>query len=111
MDRSVVPTDRNATDLAEHTLEALDGVELTQELGERRKAARRHGLWAILGLSPAAVVPFIATAHEFGIALASACTVFVSGIEAWRAFQAHMDARECEARIRHTSATTGQLPD
>lgn len=89
---------------AEHTLETLERAELRQELEAKRVAARRHGLWAMVGLSPAAVVPLIVTAHEFGIVVASACTVFVSGVEAWRAIQAHMDAQECEARIRAVSA-------
>lgn len=100
MDNSSVPTTRNTPESAEGVLEKLDRAELTQQLQARRKAARRHGLWAVLGLSPAAVVPLILTAHELGIAIAAGCTVFVSGVEAWRAIQAHMDAKECEAALR-----------
>jgi hypothetical protein len=102
MDNSTVPTPRNAPKSAESVLEALNRAELTQQMEARRKAARRHGLWAVLGLSPAAFVPLILMAHELGIAIAAGCTFFVSGVEAWRAFQAHMDAKECEAALRET---------
>lgn len=102
VDDSDVPAGRSTPGSVERTLEILDQAELTQELEKRRMAARRHGLWAVLGLSPAAIVPFIATAHEFGIAAASACTIFVSGMEAWRAIQAHMDAKEYEAKMALT---------
>jgi hypothetical protein len=108
VDDSSVPMSRNTPESAEGVLEALNRAELTQQLEARRKAARRHGLWAVLGLSPAAVVPFILTAHELGIAVAVGCTVFVSGVEAWRAIQAHMDAEECDATLQEAE---GKLPD
>jgi hypothetical protein len=73
--------------------------DLEQRLRSARSSARRHGLWAVLGFSPGALIPMLGVLHEYGAAAVVAISVFVVGMEAWRAVQAHMDAAELAAKL------------
>jgi hypothetical protein len=73
--------------------------DLEERLRGARSAARRHGLWAVLGFSPGALIPMLGVLHEYGAAAAVAISVLVVGVEAWRAVQAHMDAAELAAKL------------
>jgi len=73
--------------------------DLEERLRSARSSARRHGLWAVLGFSPGALIPMLGVLHEYGAAAVVAISVFVVGVEAWRAVQAHMDAAELAAEL------------
>jgi len=73
--------------------------DLEERLRRARSSARRHGLWAILGFSPGALIPMLGAAHEFGVGAVVGVSFFVVGWEAWRAVQAHMDAAELAAKL------------
>ena len=73
--------------------------DLEERLRSARSSARRHGLWAFLGFSPGALIPMLGVLHEYGAAAVAAISVFVVGVEAWRAVQAHMDAAELAAKL------------
>ena len=73
--------------------------DLEERLRSARSSARRHGLWAFLGFSPGALIPMLGILHEYGAAAVAAISVFVVGVEAWRAVQAHMDAAELAAKL------------
>ena len=71
-------------------------VELNREIEAKRRSCRRHGIWALLGVSPAALLPILGLAVDFGGGVALAACVFVSGLESWRAVQAHADLKEAQ---------------
>lgn len=78
--------------------------DLEEQLQKRRRASRRHTLWAVLGVSPGAIVPLLAVASEFGITVVAALSFFVAAVEAWRAVQARADAQEIEEKLRQVSS-------
>lgn len=86
--------DRSSGGIA--ALQQSEVDDLSAQLESREAAARRHGLWAVLGVSPAALVPLIATASDFGVTALVAGSILVTGVEAWRALRARASA----ARIR-----------
>lgn len=80
--------------------------ELQAEIYDKRRSARRHTLWASLGVSPAGVLPMLGLGWDFGIAAVVSVSVAVSGIEAWRAVQAWADVREAEESLRQLPPAT-----
>jgi hypothetical protein len=89
---------------AERSLLEMDIRELEEQVRAARSAARRHTLWAVLGVSPGAVIPLLLTIHELGMAVIGAFSVFVAGVESWRAIQARMDAAELQERLSSLSS-------
>lgn len=85
--------------------------DLEERLRVRRRAARRHTLWAVLGVSPATLIPLLAAVHDFGPEIAGFAAVLVLGVEGWRAVQARADVREIEAALEEVDAALeGQAP-
>jgi len=74
-------------------------ADLRRRLAERRAAARRHGTWALLGLSPAALIPLVLWGNEYGVIGAVAASALVTITETWRAFKAGRDADRIEVRL------------
>lgn len=81
--------------------------DLELELESRRSAAHRHALWAMLGVSPGAVIPLLASFHEMGMVALAIGVLLVTGVEAWRAIQARMDAAELVQRLRRFGPEEG----
>jgi len=75
---------------ARHVLEA-ERKDLEAEIDKREAAARRHAFWAVLGVSPGAVIPLLFTVSEVGAAALVAGVVAMTGMEAWRAHKARRD--------------------
>jgi len=71
----------------------------------RRRAARRHTLWAILGVSPTTLIPLLAAVHDFGPEIVGVAAVVIVAIEGWRAVRARTDAREIEAALEEVEAS------
>lgn len=73
-----------------------------ERIAAGEKSARWHGIFALLGASPAALLPMVGIGIDFGpmaVLAASACVV---GIEAWRYRRAQAeveDAMEERARL------------
>ena len=69
------------------------------------KASSRHGIFALLGASPATLLPMLGVGIDFGpmaLLAASACVV---GLEGWRYFRAQAEVRDAlEERARLTAA-------
>ena len=77
---------------------ALDLQICEEEIAEHRRAARRHGLFTLLGASPASVLPMLGLAADFGFQMVVVASVFVAGLEAWRWVQARADQRTAEQK-------------
>lgn len=84
--------------LSERSEVALRLSENEARIADARKAVRRHSLFALCGLSPAAVLPILGLGADFGFEAAVLASVLVTGVESWRAVQAKADLREAEAR-------------
>lgn len=69
---------------------------LESEIKALRRRKNRHTLFALLGVSPAAVFPMLGLAVDFGWEIVGVASVFVVGWEAWRAVEASADLREAE---------------
>ena len=78
-------------------------AELETTLRATRAAARRHTLWGLLGASPGALIPLIATANQFGIAVAAGLSVVLAGVELWRGARLFNVAAALEHRLKATS--------
>jgi hypothetical protein len=75
-------------------------AEYDAQIAESKRKSRRHWLFATLGLSPAALLPILGLGMDFGPEIAVLATVFVTGIESWRAVQARADGKEAEEERR-----------
>lgn len=92
-----IPTKRGEVALLES-----ERAELETQFRATRAAARRHTLWAILGVSPGALIPLIVTANHFGIAMAAGLGVLLAGIEFWRGARLFNAAAGLESRLKVT---------
>jgi hypothetical protein len=88
----------------QHVRHGLAVREVEAEVGERRRAARWHTLWAFLGVSPAGALPMLGLGWDFGFGGVMMAGILITGIEAWRAVQAQADRREAEERLRQLRA-------
>lgn len=106
--RSTSPADVRSAELSFLRAEV---EELEERARLRRSAARRHRLWAVLGVSPGALIPLLVSVRELGAAGAVALSVLVVGVEAWRWIRAGMDAARLEARLDETRRRLSRLSD
>ena len=92
-------------------IEASEAAELAVEIEAREQAARRHTLWALLGVSPAGLIPLLAASSDFGVAALLTGAVCITGIEAWRALRARAEAAELRDELRHRASSTTSMSD
>jgi hypothetical protein len=85
-------------------------AELRESAERERASARRHALWALLGVSPGALVPLVGSAAEFGFAGLLAIGVAVFGIEGWRSIRASREAAKLERQLEQLDAEILSLP-
>lgn len=78
-------------------------AELETTLRATRAAARRHTLWGLLGVSPGALIPLIATANQFGLVVAAGFGIVLAGVELWRGARLFNVAAGLEHRLKATS--------
>lgn len=93
-DLSDHPTSSGRRALAE-----ADRLDLRERIRKRRSAARFHTIWAFLGISPPALLPFLVVLTEAGFAMAIVFAFFIGGVESWNAIQAWMDVRMLEEEL------------
>ena len=74
-------------------------ADVSRELEARERAARRHTVWALLGVSPAAAIPLVATASEFGMWALLAGMTAVALRETLGAVRAHRDVAELREKL------------
>ncbi len=94
------------------SLDRADASDLQCQLNERERAARRHTVWALLGLSPAGLIPLFAVANELGGYALFGAAIVISGIEASRAIKARGEALELREKLHSLSSpwTSSSLP-
>ena len=80
-------------------LEEADADDITSRLAERERDAKRHTLWALLGVSPAALIPLVATASELGVWAVLVGMSLVVVKEALAAFKARADVSELREEL------------
>ena len=85
-------------------------AELHRAVLRKRAAARRHGLWALLGISPGAAVPLLGSTAEFGMAGLLAIGAAVFAVEGWRSIRASRAANELERELGDLDAEIRALP-
>lgn len=64
---------------------------------EAKREATRHGLFTLLGASPATLIPMLGVGVDFGMGALLAASVLVSGLEGWRWFRADREVKQAEA--------------
>lgn len=84
-------------------LDEADTQDIAARLAEKERKAKLHTMWAVLGVSPAALIPLIATASEFGVWAAAVGMSVIVVKEAVAAMGAGRDAsalrRELHGRL------------
>lgn len=91
MSDAVPPVKPEATQLARQ----LDACGSRIELA--RKAAHRHGIFALLGVSPASILPMVGLGIDFGRIGLLGATLVVGGLETWRWVRARAELRDAKA--------------
>lgn len=76
-----------------------DHDDLMEELEAAQKAELKHFVRAMLGMSPAAVIPFIGLAREGNVALLAVLCVLVVFAEGWRWIQAGRRVRRLKIAL------------
>ena len=76
------------------TLVEIQRRELLEQLDERKRARRRHLTWALLGVSPGALVPLFVSLSAVGVSALVGAVGLMTGVEAWRAWRARRDVVE-----------------
>ena len=81
----------------EARIAALRLEECEARIEESRKAAKWHGLFAVLGVSPASLIPMVGLGIDFGALAIVGVSAFVVSLETWRYLRARSEVREGEA--------------
>ena len=95
----IIPGTDGITVLANERASAVLEVELEdlrEELAAADRKYRRHVIWLLLGVSPAAFVPMILALSEFGASALVSIVLLVLIFESWRAFGAKREVRRLE---------------
>ena len=90
------------TDPGGAALLQADRGDLETRLETARREQRRHTLWALLGVSPAAL-PILFAVGDRGAAAVAVATVGIFAVEGWRAFTSGREARRIEIRLLEVS--------
>ena len=83
----------------EAALRRADAEDVARLLAERERAARRHTLWALLGVSPAGLIPMIGAVSEFGVPVLVAGMTAIAATETLRAVRARGEAQALRERL------------
>jgi hypothetical protein len=82
-------------------------ADLVEELRAARKAEMRHLVWCMIGLTPAAVIPFVGLAIEGNVALMALLCVLVVFVEGWRWIRSGRSVRALEAQLARLDGDDG----
>lgn len=80
------------SDDSSSTVVEVEMRDLQDRREELLNAARRHTLWAVLGLSPGAIIPLVVSVGEMGMGVFVAALVAMTGTETVRAVRARREA-------------------
>lgn len=80
------------SDDSSSTVVEVEMRDLQDRREELLNAARRHTLWAVLGLSPGAIIPLVVSVGEMGMGVFVAALVAMTGTETVRAVRARLEA-------------------
>lgn len=78
--------------------------DVVEELLTARKAEMRHLVWCMIGITPAAVIPFVGLALEGNVALMALLCVLVVFVEGWRWIRAGRRVKALEAELARLDA-------
>ena len=81
-----------------------DLVDLELELKRARKSEVRHFVWAMFGVSPAAIIPLLGLAREGRVARVALLCVMVVFWEGWRWIQAGREVKRLESAMERLRA-------
>lgn len=84
---------------AGRVLEKADAADIAERLRVRESEARRHTLWALVGISPVGLIPLVATTSEFGVAALVGGMLVITVREALRAMSAHSEVSELREEL------------
>ena len=90
MPDALEPRDRDAA------FPATQLADCEARMEAARKAANRHGLFALLGVSPASLLPMIGLGIDFGAMAILGAGAVVVGLETWRWARARAEYRAAE---------------
>lgn len=76
-----------------------DAADLTEQLRKARKSEVRHGVFTLMGVTPAAVVPLVGLALEGNVALVALLCVLVVFVEGWQWIKAGREVARLEAAL------------
>ena len=91
-------------DDAESGLHALERRDLEEQLAAKEAQVRKHTFWAVLGVSPGAILPLIFSLGELGIAALVVGVVAMTVLEVWRAYRAQAEVTAIERSLRALEA-------
>lgn len=86
----------------------VERADLVEELRLARKAELRHLVWCMLGMTPAAVVPFVGLALEGNVALMALLCVLVVWVEGWRWIRSGRRVKALEADLARLDGDGGR---
>lgn len=90
-----VPTIPEPTAIA-----SADLTDALRELDDAQRRSKRHLMWALLGLSPAALIPFMGLLAEGSFGLIVVLVVLVLLVEGWRYVRAEKEASRLRAVVK-----------
>ena len=79
-------------------------ADVVEELRAARKAEMRHLVWCMIGITPAAVIPFVGLALEGNVALMALLCVLVVFVEGWRWILAGRRVKALEMELTRLDA-------
>ena len=82
------------------SIAALERDELLARIDEREAAVRRHTIWAVLGVSPGAVIPLFLTLGQMGWLSLLIAMVLMVVWELFKAGRARAEANELREELR-----------
>jgi hypothetical protein len=89
-----------------------DAEDLTQRLRLARRKETRHGIYALLGFTPAALIPFVGLFLEGNLGLVAVLFVLVVFVEGWKWIRAGKEVKQLEALLQalEAEADVGEGP-
>ncbi len=79
---------------------ALQKRDLLDQIQDREVAHQRHMMWAVLGVSPGAVIPLLVSMSRIGVAALVGAVFLMTGVEAWRAIKAKREVAALKATFK-----------
>jgi len=87
-----------------------DLADVERALERARKKEARHFAFAVFGVSPAALIPFLGLALEGEGALLAVLCMMVVIVEGWRWFKARGEVRSLEVTLLELNEEAAQAP-